>query len=65
MKKEKIGKLTEALEGAGFEVVSLKEETKRHLLIQGCCDPYYTAESGEGQLNGGLTGIILLEIRAT
>jgi hypothetical protein len=34
MTKEKVSKLTEALESAGFEIISLKEETGRHLLTE-------------------------------
>jgi hypothetical protein len=34
MTKERVNKLTEALESAGFEIVSLKEETGRHLLTE-------------------------------
>jgi hypothetical protein len=63
MKKERVDKLTAALEGAGFEVVSLKEETHRHLLMQGLSGSYYAVEVGGIALNGGPTGIITLEIQ--
>jgi hypothetical protein len=63
MKKAELDKLTAALEGAGFEVVSLKEETMRHLRI---------AEQSVGSVFSSVgvtpglkeeTGITLLEIR--
>jgi hypothetical protein len=34
MKKAVLDKLTAALESAGFEIISLKEETGRHLLTE-------------------------------
>jgi hypothetical protein len=34
MEKSKVDRLTSALESAGFEVISLKEETGRHLLTE-------------------------------
>jgi hypothetical protein len=62
MKKEKIDKLTSALESAGFEVVSLKEETYRHLGIGRGFSSAFT--SGENSQPGllGKTGVVMLEI---
>jgi hypothetical protein len=72
MEKGKVDKLTAALESAGFEVISLKEETGRHLLteheIRG--DIYLRAnegwKGGECAYNGWTldfkSGVVLLEI---
>jgi hypothetical protein len=75
MKKEKLNKLTAALEGAGFEIISLKEETGRHLLtehdIRG--DMYvlgYEDRGGGRNIEQGWTlnfksGTVILEITET
>jgi hypothetical protein len=72
MEKSKVDKLTTALESAGFEVISLKEETGRHLLTEHDLrgDIYVRAnEDGNGGVCTGTgwtldfkSGVILLEI---
>jgi hypothetical protein len=62
MKKEKLDKLTEALEGAGFEVVSLKEETQRDLWANGTLNAFVTNGEHSGKLDDR-TGFIALEVK--
>jgi hypothetical protein len=61
MTKLRLGELATALEGAGFEVVSVKEETYRDLKACGSFSSY-----GESKPPDMLdtTGIVALEIRA-
>jgi hypothetical protein len=61
MKKEKMDRLTAALESAGFELVSLKEETYRHLGVNGVYPAY---SSGDDVLPKpkDKTGVTMLEI---
>jgi hypothetical protein len=61
MKKEKLDKLTEALESARFEVISLKEETYRHLGVNGVFNAF-TSGVEERVKPQDKTGVILLEI---
>jgi hypothetical protein len=61
MKKEKMDRLTAALESAGFEVVSLKEETYRHLGVNGARNAY--SSSGDALPKPqDKTGVTMLEI---
>jgi hypothetical protein len=62
MKKAVLDKLTGALEGAGFEVVSLKEETYRHALLEHDAGGTLSVE-GPGAISNEPTGAILLEVR--
>jgi hypothetical protein len=62
MEKCQLDKLTAALAGAGFEVVSLKEETHRHLYLEKGIGAF---SSGQGAYkpDNDPTGIVLLEIK--
>jgi hypothetical protein len=62
VKKAVLDKLTAALEGAGFEVVSLKEETLRHVLLEHDAGGILSTE-GPGIITNKLTGAVLLEVR--
>jgi hypothetical protein len=53
MTKKKLVELVEALEGAGFEVISLKEET--------CCTPF-TSGDFYTKNRPGKTGVIAFEV---
>jgi hypothetical protein len=63
MKKESMDKLTAALEDAGFEVVSLKEETHRHIALEKDAGGAFLATEGFDMVTDRKTGIILLEIK--
>jgi pyruvate-formate lyase-activating enzyme len=61
MKKERLDKLTAALESAGFEVKSMREEEYRHW-TDGETGAIAAIEDNIERL-GGATGNVLLEIR--
>jgi hypothetical protein len=73
MEKSKLDRLTAALESAGFEVVSLKEETGRHLLLEHELQGDTWVESNQDGSGGMVreigwtldfkSGAILLEIK--
>jgi hypothetical protein len=60
MKQEALSKLTEALESAGFELVSFREETYRHLELEKGGPSAFASE--EYRQKTGKTGVILLEL---
>jgi hypothetical protein len=64
MKKEKVNELTAALESAGFEVVSLKEETHRHIALENDAGGSFLITEGFDLVTDKKTGIILLEIKS-
>jgi hypothetical protein len=64
MKKTVLDALTAALNSAGFELVSLKEETQRHLYLEGVNRDFHEVEGGGPAFDGGPTGVVLLEIKA-
>jgi hypothetical protein len=63
MKKEKVDQLTAALTNAGFEVVSLKEETHRHIALEKDAGGAFLATEGFDMVTDKTTGIVLLEIK--
>jgi hypothetical protein len=63
MKKEKVDELTAALFSAGFEVVSLKEETHRHIVLEKDAGGSFLATEGFGIITDQKTGVVLLEIK--
>jgi hypothetical protein len=64
MKQETMNKLTEALGSAGFELVSMEEETYRHLLKAGHMDAFNAFYESNRVLSiDTATGIISLEIK--
>jgi hypothetical protein len=63
MKKEKVDELTAALSSAGFELVSLKEETHRHIALENDAGSTFLATEGFGLVTDKKTGIVLLEIK--
>jgi hypothetical protein len=63
MTRAKFAKLTEALESAGFEVVSFKEELNRDLYPDKL-NPYNSDDSVlKLKLNNGGTGKVILELK--
>jgi hypothetical protein len=65
MKHGTLGELVEALGSAGFELVSFREETYRHLALeQGLSGAVVSGEIMLTQMPDK-TGSILLEIKAT
>jgi hypothetical protein len=62
MEKSRLDKLTAALAGAGFEVVSLKEETHRHLCLENGVGAFSSGQGAHAPDNDP-TGIVLLEIK--
>ena len=63
MQKSKLDKLAAALESAGFEIVSLKEETNRHLCLERGITPFSSREDVFKLDNNG-TGVFQLELKA-
>jgi hypothetical protein len=62
MEKSRLDKLTAALESAGFEVLSLKEETGRHLYLERGVGAFSSGQEAY-KLDNNPTGVVQLELK--